>query len=150
MLDWQTPNTWSVLIVDDEPDNLDLVSLYFTFLGATVTTASNGQEGMECLKTLHPDLILLDLSMPKMDGWEMMTALQTHPTMRDVPVVALTAHAMPADRIRVHEAGFNGYIVKPINLPTLMVDLRQTLMTFSIAQEQTNASVQLENTDSRR
>lgn len=140
MLDWQKPDIWRVLIVDDEPDNLELIALFFRFMGVTVTTAMNGHEGIECLRVFRPDLILLDLSMPKMDGWEMMTAIKADPTKRDIPVVALTAHAMPADRIRVQEAGFNGYITKPISLPTLMADLQQTLTTFCITQEQTDAS----------
>lgn len=140
MLDWQKPNTWSVLIVDDEPDNLELVAVYFNFVGANIRTAHDGQEGLEALSAFHPDLILLDLSMPHMDGWEMKAALRANPMTRDIPTIALTAHAMQTDKDRVREAGFDGYISKPISLPTLMVDLHKALSNFSVTQEHAHAS----------
>jgi CheY-like chemotaxis protein len=139
MLDWQKPNTWSVLIVDDEPDNLELVAVYFSFVGANIRTAHDGQEGLETLNAFHPDLILLDLSMPHMDGWEMKAALRADPLTQDIPTIALTAHAMPTDKGRVREAGFDGYVTKPISLPTLMVDLQKPLSTFGITQEHADA-----------
>ncbi|MBX3065240.1 MAG: response regulator [Anaerolineae bacterium] len=139
MLDWQHPRDWSVLVVDDEPDNLDLIVLYFNYLGATVRSALNGPSGLRCLQGFQPDLIMLDLSMPQMDGWELLQILRSMPSLRHVPIVALTAHAMPADKIKVKEAGFDGYITKPLNLPNFMANLRQTLTTFNSPKEILNA-----------
>src|SRR5690349_12143762 len=101
MLDLQKPDTWTVLLVDDEPDNLEVVEVYFSFLGATVKTAQNGQQALDALKTYRPNLILLDLSMPQMDGWETQTQLKANPETRDITTIALTAHAMPKDEERV-------------------------------------------------
>ncbi len=134
MLDWHRPDTWSVLIVDDEPDNLEVVALYLDFIGATVKIARDGQEGLEMLKTFHPNLILLDLAMPKMDGWEMRAALRENPLARDVPTIALTAHAMPTDKDRVRDAGFDGYLAKPFSLPTLLTDLLDAFHSFGGSQ----------------
>jgi CheY-like chemotaxis protein len=71
MLDLTNPRAWSILLVDDEPDNLDVVAESLAFFGVNVRTATHGEEGLEVLKNFTPDLILLDLSMPKMDGWAM-------------------------------------------------------------------------------
>ncbi len=140
MLDWHKPDTWSVLIVDDEPDNLELVAVYLSFLGATVKTAQNGQLGLDMLKTYHPNFILLDLSMPQMDGWEMHRAIRASVDAQDVMVFALTAHAMPKDEERVREAGFNGYLTKPLNLPNLLVDLENSFLAFQTVEEKTYAA----------
>ncbi|HVO41885.1 MAG TPA: response regulator [Aggregatilineales bacterium] len=140
MLDWQKPNTWSILIVDDEPDNLELVALYFNFLQANVKTAHDGREGLDTLRSFRPDLIILDLSMPHLDGWEMKAVLQADPALRDIPTIALTAHAMPTDKDRVRDAGFDGYLTKPISLPTLMDDLQKAVTTFTSTQENTDAA----------
>jgi len=131
MLDWQNPNTWHVLVIDDEPANLKLVELYFTFLKANVNTAANGQAGLEILKGYRPDIILLDLSMPVMDGWAMKRLLDADAALCEIPVIALTAMAMPLDEERAYRAGFDGYITKPINLPTLLDDLHETMMAFA-------------------
>lgn len=111
---------WQVLIVDDDRDNLNVAAQYLQFLGAAVRTAQNGNEGLEALKTLQPNLILLDLSMPTMDGWQMLTLLRENPETARIPVIALTAHAMPSDRVKVMEAGFDGYITKPFLLASLV------------------------------
>lgn len=136
MLNWQKPDTWSVLIVDDEPDNLEVIVIYLNYVGAAVKTAHDGLEGLEALKTFHPNLILLDLSMPNMDGWEMWAVLKGNPAVRDVTTIALTAHAMPTDKERVREAGFHGYLAKPFSLPTLLTDLPNALNSFSETQEE--------------
>ena len=138
-MDWEKPTTWALLIVDDEPDNRDLVAVYFRFLGATVQTAEDGQAGLEQLETFRPTLILLDLSMPKMDGWEMLSVLRKDPLLRQITTIALTAHAMPADKERVRAAGFNGYITKPISLPRLQHDLQKALLQFETRQENADA-----------
>jgi CheY-like chemotaxis protein len=127
MLDWDNYSTWSVLLVDNEPDNVEVVTIALEFFGMTVKTAKDGVEGLEILQDFSPDLILLDLSMPEMDGWEMRTRVKADPSWQHIPIVALTAHAMSGDQERALDAGFDGYLVKPINIPTLLTDLRAAL-----------------------
>jgi CheY-like chemotaxis protein len=127
MIDLASISSWSVLIVDDEPDNLEIVAETLGFFGLTVKTARNGLEGLTMLREFSPQLILLDLSMPKMDGWEMRTRVKTDLATQHIPVVALSAHAMAGDRTRALEAGFDGYLTKPINVATILTDICNTL-----------------------
>jgi two-component system cell cycle response regulator DivK len=127
MLDWPNINTWKVLVVEDDPDNRAVIGDVLEFHGMTVKTAENGVEGLQVLQTFVPTFILLDLSMPKMDGWEMRTRVKSTQGFETIPIVALTAHAMPDDKKRVLDAGFDGYLKKPINVGTLLDDLRATL-----------------------
>jgi CheY-like chemotaxis protein len=114
---------WTVLIVDDEPDNLVIAEKVLKFGGATVHTARNGQEGMEVVEKATLSFILLDLSMPVMDGWDMIKQVKANPATQHLPVIALTAHAMSGDRERVMQAGFDGYIAKPFRLSTFMSEI---------------------------
>jgi two-component system, cell cycle response regulator DivK len=118
---------WVVLIVDDEPDNLGVARKILSFYGAEVHLAEDGQNGLEVLSQIEPSFILLDLSMPTMDGWEMLKRVRTQPETADLPVIALTAHAMPGDEDRALEAGFDGYITKPFRLSSLLDDIKQCL-----------------------
>jgi two-component system, cell cycle response regulator DivK len=127
MLDWDTITTWSVLLIDDEPDNLEVVAESLEFYGLTVRTAGNGKSALEILKDFTPTLILLDLSMPIMDGWETRMRIKSNPHTQHLPIVALSAHAMAGDKERALAAGFDGYLTKPINVPTLMDDIRAAL-----------------------
>ncbi|RPI97588.1 MAG: response regulator [Chloroflexi bacterium] len=127
MFDPSSSEFWTILVVDDEPDNVDLVAESLEFFGATVRTAANGVEALECLKDFKPDLILLDLSMPKMDGWELRRHVKANPDTASIPVVALSAHAMTGDKERALEVGFDGYLTKPIHVATLVNDIRAAL-----------------------
>ncbi len=127
MLDWSNITEISVLIVDDEPDNLEVVAESLRFFGMQVEVATNGLDAIEILGKWKPSFILLDLSMPKMDGWDTLKHIRADAKMSSLPVIALSAHAMPADRQRAVDAGFDGYMSKPINIPTLMNDLRSAL-----------------------
>ena len=122
---------WVVLIVDDEPDNVGVARKVLNFNGADVHVARNGVEGLEKLRELLPTFILLDLSMPEMDGWEMFRRVRLMPELAGVPVIALTAHAMSGDRERVMEAGFNGYIAKPFRIDSFLSDIQACLSQFS-------------------
>src|SRR5688572_14953501 len=99
-------NGWTVLIVDDEPDNLGVPRKILTHYGAQVHTAEDGEQGMLLLETIRPTFVLLDLSMPKMDGWTMLREVRAHEALAPIPVIALTAHAMQSDRERAIAAGF--------------------------------------------
>jgi two-component system, cell cycle response regulator DivK len=135
MLDWQDVTTWKILLVDDEPDNLEVVAESLEFYGITVRTAENGQAGLDVLKEFVPDLILLDLSMPVMDGWQTLRNLKKEISTRNIPVLALSAHAILGDKERALEVGFDGYMTKPVNVPTLIQDLRAALEKQPINQK---------------
>jgi CheY-like chemotaxis protein len=127
MLDWQHNSDWVVLAIDDEPDNLEVVGETLEFYGMTVHIANNGVEALEKLETLSPTLILCDISMPIMDGWETRSRIKSNPSTQHIPVIALSAHAMRGDKERALAAGFNGYLTKPLNLPTLVEDLKSAI-----------------------
>lgn len=108
---------WEVLVVDDEPDSLEVATRLLKIAGAAVVSAVSGQEALEKIKT-HPSqfkFILSDLSMPDMDGWELLYQLKQETLTKDIPVIALTAHAMAGDRERGIAAGFHNYVTKPLN-----------------------------------
>jgi two-component system, cell cycle response regulator DivK len=112
-------STWRVLVVDDEPDNLELVGDFLSFSGATVLRADNGQQALELFQAEQPNIVLLDLAMPDMDGWEVHRRLRAQLDGHPVPVVALTALAMPGDAKRVQDEGFDAYITKPFRISGL-------------------------------
>lgn len=125
---------WIVLIVDDELDNLNVARKVLSFNDAQVFDARNGREGLAALADISPTFILLDLSMPEMDGWEMFRILREQPETRGIPVIALTAHAMAGDREKVLEAGFNGYIAKPFRIDSFLEEIHRCLDEFSSAR----------------
>jgi CheY-like chemotaxis protein len=126
---------WDVLIVDDEPDNVGVAAKVLTFNGATVRTANDGIEGMACLRERLPSFVLLDLSMPNMDGWEMLRHIRADPQFDHLIVIAVTAHAMVGDEERTLEAGFDGYISKPFRLVDFLPQIKQFVQQ-AIAQKQ--------------
>jgi len=121
---------WRVLIVDDVLDNIAIAEAVMTHNGAEVRHAKNGIEGLDLIKTFDTNLILLDLSMPDMNGWDMHNELRRNPDTAWIPVIALTAHAMEGDREKVLEAGFDGYIPKPFSVRTLINEIKAILKTM--------------------
>jgi len=103
-----------ILIVEDNGKNLKLFKLILDSLGHESLTATNGEEGLRVAKEEMPDLILLDIQMPVMDGMSAMKVLQSDERTKDIPVIALTSYAMAGDKERMMEAGFVDYIAKPI------------------------------------
>ena len=124
MIDWQDVNTWKVLLVDDEPDNLEVVAETLEYRGAQVQTALNGLEAMAAMQDYTPNLIIADLSMPQMDGWELRTRIKNSLELQSIPLLALSAHAMIGDKERALAAGFDGYLTKPVDIHTLLEDIR--------------------------
>jgi CheY-like chemotaxis protein len=104
--------TRELLIVDDNPQERNIFATYFQFVGATVLEAENGEQGLHIAKEHSPSLILLDLSMPVLDGWETLRLLKADPRTHWIPVLALTARHLEWERLK--EAGFCGYLEKPI------------------------------------
>lgn len=118
---------YSVLLVEDDQDNFDLVHILLEQAGCTVIGAETGQQALELARSGHPDLVLMDLSLPVMDGWTAARELKNDPTTAHIPLLALTAHTLPGDRQRALEAGFNGYISKPINVVHFREELYKAL-----------------------
>ncbi|HET6368421.1 MAG TPA: response regulator [Pseudomonadales bacterium] len=102
-----------VLLVDDYADNRDMYARYLTFAGYRVDEATNGQEALDKAGQIHPDLIVMDLSLPVMDGWEATRRLKANPQTRRIPVLALTGHALGDHEREASEAGCDGYVTKP-------------------------------------
>ena len=106
---------WIVVVVDDEPDSLEVATVLLEMHGAVVLEASDGQAGHELIRNKRPHLIISDLSMPNMTGWQMLDRLKMDDrSIAEIPVIALTAHAMEQDRRRAIAAGFHNFISKPL------------------------------------
>jgi two-component system, cell cycle response regulator DivK len=114
---------WKIVIIDDEPDSLEVARYILDFYGANVYTAADGQEGIALVERIKPSLVISDLSMPQMDGWDFLEALKSKVSIQHIPVIALTAHAMKGDRERAIAAGFHNYLTKPLTANTFMDEL---------------------------
>jgi len=104
-----------ILVVDDHPANLKLARVVLTAAGYAVETAADAEEALIAVASFHPRLILMDLQMPGMDGFELTRRLKADAASRDIVIVALTAYAMQGDDEKARQAGCDGYIVKPID-----------------------------------
>ncbi len=109
-----------ILLVEDNEMNRDMLSRRLKRKGFEVSIAVDGAAALEAVESDHPELILMDLSLPIMDGWEATRRLKADPATADIPVIALTAHAMSGDREKALEAGCDDYDTKPINLKRLL------------------------------
>jgi CheY-like chemotaxis protein len=109
-----------LLLVEDNEMNRDMLSRRLTRKGHEVEIAVDGQEGIETARALQPDLILMDMSLPVVNGWEATRTLKADPTTASIPVIALTAHAMSDDRQKALDAGCDDYDTKPVDLPRLL------------------------------
>ena len=109
-----------VLIVEDNEMNRDMLSRRLQRRGFDVVIAIDGSEGVAMSKTELPDIVLMDMSLPVMNGWEATRAIKADATTRHIPVIALTAHSMPGDREKAMEAGCEDYDTKPVELPRLL------------------------------
>ncbi|MBN1964648.1 MAG: response regulator [Anaerolineae bacterium] len=108
-----------ILIVEDNPDNRTLINDILVALEYTVIEAIDGEEGISMARREQPDLILMDLSLPTMDGWTATRQIKSNPALSHIPIIALTAHAMVGDREKALDAGCDDYIAKPIDLREL-------------------------------
>jgi CheY-like chemotaxis protein len=116
-----------VLIVEDEKDNMDLFCQILNYHGCVVLKAEDGREAINLAQSEEPDLILMDLSLPALDGWEATRTIKAIPRLARIPIVALTAHAMVGDRERALRAGCDGYISKPIEVTRFFDQLLEYL-----------------------
>jgi CheY-like chemotaxis protein len=112
-----------VLIAEDNPVNRELLRELLESRGYLVHEACNGQEALDQLEQTRPDIVLLDINMPVMDGFAAISRIREQPSLATLPVLAVTAYAMRGDRERVLSSGFNGYLSKPINPVELTAEL---------------------------
>lgn len=114
-----------ILVAEDRPGSLELIRTVLESAGYQVVEATDGQEALEKALGNPVDLILLDLQMPKIDGFGVLAHLRRDSRLRDIPIVALTANAMQGDRERALAAGFSSYIPKPVDLAMLRAEMKR-------------------------
>jgi two-component system cell cycle response regulator DivK len=120
-------NSSRILVIEDNRDNMTLITDILESLNYSVISAFDGQHGLLLAQTENPNLILMDLSLPLMDGWTVTREIKGNAKLKDIPIIALTAHAMSGDRERALEAGCDDYVSKPINVPDLLVKITTLL-----------------------
>jgi len=113
-----------ILVVEDDYNNKELAVKILKFFGYQTACAVNGEEAIEMIKKVKPDLILMDLSLPIMDGWQATSLIRKIPDCKDIPIIAVTAHAMGGDKEIALEAGCTAYISKPY-CPKQLVEIIQ-------------------------
>jgi CheY-like chemotaxis protein len=118
-----------ILLVEDFADAREMYRDYLEFSGFRVETAYDGRDAIEKARTVNPDLVLMDLSLPGIDGWEATRILKADKTTRHLTIVALSAHALAAEGQRAREAGCDGFIAKPCLPPDLVVEIGRYLNT---------------------
>src|SRR5687767_7503140 len=120
-------NGKTVLLVEDNEDNRIVYSTILRHFGYSVSEALNGEEGIAKARSEKPDLILMDISIPIIDGWEATQVLKHDPTTRDIPIIALTAHALASDREKAMEVGCDGYLAKPCEPRAVVAEVQKFL-----------------------
>jgi two-component system, cell cycle response regulator DivK len=125
-----------ILLVEDNEMNRDMLSRRLQRKGYEVLIAVDGGQGVEMAHAQVPDIVLMDMSLPVLDGWEATRKLKADAVTRAIPVIALTAHAMAGDRDKAIEAGCDDYDTKPIELPRLLGKIEELLKKRAAAAEQ--------------
>ena len=124
-----------ILLVEDNEMNRDMLSRRLERKGYQVDLAVDGRQGVDKAKTLAYDLVLMDMSLPEIDGWEATRELRSDPATKALPIIALTAHAMSGDREKALEAGCDDYDTKPIELSRLLGKMEALLQRSGSAGE---------------
>ena len=122
-----------VLLVEDNEMNRDMLSRRLIKRGYAVVMAIDGQQGIDMAVSETPDIILLDMSLPVVDGWEAAKQIKANPASSGAPLIALTAHAMAADRERAMSAGCDDFDTKPVELPRLLAKMETLLKAKGVA-----------------
>ncbi len=123
------------MIADDYEVNRDLLARRLAKRGYEVLQAADGEAAVSMVMAHRPDIVLMDMSMPKMNGWDATGMLKSSPSTRDIPVIAVTSHAMSGDREKALEAGCDDYASKPIDLPSLLAQM-ETLIDKPVDSDQ--------------
>ncbi|MEI6427402.1 MAG: response regulator [Pseudanabaena sp. ELA607] len=116
-----------ILLVEDNELNLDMLRRRLERKGFTIISASNGNTAVELAESERPDLIIMDMSLPEVDGWTATQMIKSNPKLHHIPIIGCSAHAMPGDRDRAIAAGCNDYDFKPIQFDRLMELIQQLL-----------------------
>jgi two-component system cell cycle response regulator DivK len=119
--------TRKILLVEDNEDNRIIYATALRFSGYEVVEAITGTEGVRLAQTAGPDLILMDISVPELDGWQATAILKADPATASIPIIAVTAHALPEDEARSMSAGCDGYLAKPITPAALIAEVDRRL-----------------------
>jgi two-component system, cell cycle response regulator DivK len=114
-----------LLLVEDNQLNCEMLTRRLTRAGYTVVTAADGQQALTLMASVRPALVLMDMNLPVMDGWTACRTAREDPQLRDIPIIALTAHAMDTDRRSALAAGCDDYATKPIDFPELLNQIRR-------------------------
>jgi two-component system cell cycle response regulator DivK len=117
----------TILVIEDNEQNRYLLTFLLEQHGYKVVSAPDGLGGIKLAQTSVPALILLDIQLPTMNGYDVARALRQHDSLRTIPIIAVTSHAMPGDREKALEAGCTGYIEKPIDPDTFVAEMRLAL-----------------------
>jgi CheY-like chemotaxis protein len=125
------PSMRRILLVEDNEMNRDMLSRRLVRQGYDVVLAPDGEAGVALAADVLPDLILMDMSLPGIDGWEATRRIRGQPALRHIPIIALTAHAMTGDREAATAAGCDDYDTKPVELPRLLAKMRLLLSEHS-------------------
>lgn len=112
-----------ILVIEDNEDNLHLMRLLLERSNYDVFATTEGSTGLQIAQKEQPDIILLDLAMPEMDGWEVARQLKAEPLTEKIPILAVTAHSLPKDLARAYEAGCDRIIGKPYSIPKLIEEI---------------------------
>lgn len=120
-------SNWNILIIDDEPDNIGVLELVFKFHKAKVRVAESGEDGIASMEEEMPTLLLADIQMPTMSGYELLKKVRENDKWRHIPVIAVTALAMSGDNERILSHGFDGYIPKPVSAMTIADEVQAIL-----------------------
>ena len=127
-------NTKVILCIEDEQEMIDLIRLILSRWGFEILGANGGKEGLEMIRKNHPDLVLLDLMMPEMDGWEVYQQMKADETTKDIPVIVVTAKAQSIDKVLgLHIAKVDDYIAKPFSPQELLASVDTVLGRKQIA-----------------
>jgi CheY-like chemotaxis protein len=121
-----------ILLVEDNELNRDMLSRRLSRRGYAVITAHDGEQGYIMGRTEAPDLILMDIGLPKMDGWQVTRLLKSSPETRQIPIIALTAHALLTDREKAREVGCDDYDTKPVEFERLMQKIESLLVVKGV------------------
>lgn len=129
-----------ILIVEDNMDNYELVRIVLERAGYDVFLAVNGRDGVDAARLQKPDLILMDLGMPEMDGWNATKKLKTNEETKSIPLYVLTAHTLPEERKRAILAGCDGYVAKPIHMKGFLDLVDEALLVERIKRGNSGTS----------
>lgn len=135
----------SILIVDDNPQNVELLEAYLEELGAEVRTAADGFEALAAVEAKQPDVILLDVMMPRMSGYQACVKLKGNPATRDIPIIMVTALNEISDTERANESGANDFLTKPVNKLELVMRVKALLQTRIAGKQVSEVMEKLRN-----